>query len=257
LRAHYLPDYRVETDGKGDRELVLDEGTTSLTVPVGQVALVLVDTWALPGEPQNPGPIRSNQQRLLVACREAGVTVIHAPSPPVVDRYPQYHRLQQSVRQFMAAYDLRPRRQPPFFNWPPDNNPNWRETQSARQAGRAEQSDFLPPENREISPLLTPLPTEYVLHSHIEFRYVLWMERITTLLYAGGALNECLQHRDVGINALAGSDADRVPFTLIVAEDCCSAMAGVEFDADAAARATLEYLKFKLAFTTTIDEIEF
>ena len=76
-------------------------------------------------------------------------------------------------------------------------------------------------------------------------------------MYIGGALNECMQHRDAGINLLAGSDSRRIPITIVVMEDCSEAMASPQFSAETAAKAMLDYFKFKIAFTANSNELQF
>jgi hypothetical protein len=89
----------------------------------------------------------------------------------------------------------------------------------------------------------------------MEFRYVLWKERIKLLLYLGGALNECMQHRDTGINILAGTDSRRTPFTIVILEDCSTAMGSPEISSKMAAKVMLDYFKFKIAFTTNSKQL--
>jgi hypothetical protein len=91
----------------------------------------------------------------------------------------------------------------------------------------------------------------------MEFRYVLWKENINLLLYIGGALNECMQHRDTGINSLAGIDTRRVPITIVVLADCSSAMGSPKVDAETTAEMMLEYFKYKIAFVASSKDLRF
>ena len=110
---------------------------------------------------------------------------------------------------------------------------------------------------RDLSRCLLPLQKEYVLASHDEFRYVLWKKGIKLLLYAGGALNECLQHRDTAINFLAGMDSRRTGFTIVVLEDCSYSKSTPKLGAHDMALAMFEYFKCKITFTANSKDIIF
>lgn len=90
-----------------------------------------------------------------------------------------------------------------------------------------------------------------------EFCYVLWQHKIKLLLYAGGALNECMQHRDTAINFLAGSDSRRTGFTIVVLEDCSYAKSTPRLSEPDMAHAMLEYFKCKIAFAGNSKAISF
>lgn len=257
ILVQYLPKHRVESGADGKKHLISETGNAVLGVPVKEVALVLVDTWGGPDEPDEPDTIRRNQKGLLEECRKHGVTVIHAPNHPVVDKYAQYHHLRAEVESFVAQFRVAPQNPPPFLDWPLPNNKTWLQAQRIRSAGTAAAYELHPTSERDISRHLTPLSDEYVLSSHMEFRYVLWRERIKLLLYAGGALNECMQHRDTGINSLAGIDSTRVPITIVVLEDCSSAMASPKVDSDTHAEVMLDYFKFKIAFVANSEDLRF
>ncbi len=258
IPVRYLPSFRLETDEQGRKNAVAEEGNAILDVYADETALVLVDTWAGPNESSEPGnPILRNQKRLLNECRKHGVTIIHAPNHPVVDKYSQYHRLKEEVKDFARQFEIAPQNPAPFLKWPLPNNRVWRQAQKIRSVSKAPIYEVYPRSDRDISRHLTPLSNEYVLCSHMEFRYVMWKEKINVLLYIGGALNECMLQRNTGINALAGIDTKRVPVTIIVLEDCSIAMGGPEFDKKTAAKNMLDYFKYKIAFVSKSTDLQF
>jgi len=110
---------------------------------------------------------------------------------------------------------------------------------------------------RDISRFLKPLEDEFVLASHHEFRYVLWKRKVKLLLYVGGALNECMQHRDTGINRLAGSDNPRTAFTIVVLEDCSSSKRTPRSDPEEISQAMLDYFMCKIAFVSNSKDVAF
>ena len=231
------------------------DSESTFELPTSEVALVLVDTWnhSDPAEGQPPPQHTQNTQALLNACREHGITMIHAPNHPVVDKYPQYHTIKETVQDF---WPQDPPENPPLLDWPPKDNNIYKQAQKMR----SDASTPSPSSNRkerDISRFLLPLEDEYVLATHNEFRYVLWQHKIKLLLYVGGALNECMQHRDTAINLLAGTDSRRTGFTIVVLEDCCYAKSTPRLSETDMAHAMLEYFKCKIAFAGNSKHISF
>lgn len=217
--------------------------TDTFDVPVSDVALVLIDWWNYgdPKEGEDPPVAMGKTQAFLGRCRDAGMTIIHAPNHPVVDKYPQYEAIRDEVKAWLAE-------QPgtagtgPHLDWPDRDNDVYTKARAMRHVGAGSQDD------RDISRLLRPLPDEYVLATHDEFRYVLWQKGIKLLLYTGGALNECVQHRDTGINLLIGTDTRRTAFTVVFVEDCCTAIGSPKLSAEGMRVAMLEYFQRKIGF---------
>jgi hypothetical protein len=257
IPVEFLPSYEVEVDDDGKRRLVDQVGAAELCVPAEQVALVLMDTWGRPDEPPEPGPVRAPQQRVLAACRQHGVTIIYSPSRPVATKYSQYLRLQKEVKSYLKPFDLNPKNSPPFMRWPLRNNQLELAAKQIRADGRAAHHELLPRSELDISRHLKPLPDEYIVCTHPEFRYVLWKEGIQLLLYLGGALNECMLHRETGINMLAGTDNHGLPFTIVVLGDCSTASVSPEISKEEATKAMLDYYKRKIAFVADSTALEF
>lgn len=224
-------------------------------VPSHEVALVLVDTWNGddPEEGDEPPQYLKDAQAFLHACRAHGVSVIHAPNHPVVDKYSQYHKIKETVQDFMKDYPTKSET-PPFLSWPPQDSDVYRQ---ARQLRTAQPSAKHRMPERDISCFLTPLEDEFVLESYDEFRYVLWKQGVKLLLYVGGALNECMQHRDTGINRLAGMDRQRTAFTIVVLGDCSYAKVTPGLDVQVMAQAMLEYFKCKITFVAHSKDVVF
>ncbi|MFC1851217.1 hypothetical protein ACFL27_13560 [candidate division CSSED10-310 bacterium] len=257
IPVQYLPKYEIENDSEGNKHLKNIEGNSQFTIPVDEVALVLIDTWIERDESASSKTILQHQKEILEKCRKYGVTIIHTPNKPVVNKYPQYHVLRRTVREFLKEFNEQSHKPPPYLSWPSPTNEVWRKTQQIRKVGRAPYYELHPQIERDISRPLKPLEDEYVLHTYTEFRYVLWLQKINLLLYIGGTLNECMQHRDTGVNLLAGIDSRRVPITIVVLQDCSSAMSSPNFDAKMAAQAMLDYYKFKIAFTANSKDLRF
>lgn len=224
-----------------------------------EIALVLVDTWNSgdPEEGQEPSQSLKDTQAFLNTCRKHKVTIIHAPNHPVVDKYPQYHTIKETVQNYMANYPAKSET-PPHLDWPPrDNNVQTQAKTLRTNPPDIAQKNTQRMKKRDISRFLLPLENEYVLATHDEFRYVLWKKGIKLLLYVGGALNECMQHRDTGINFLMGMDSRQTPFTIVVLEDCSSAKPTPKLGERDMAHAMLEYFKCKITFVGNSKQITF
>jgi hypothetical protein len=83
-----------------------------LRIPAEQAALVLVDVW-------DTHPVASHLARtdeitrtcivpVVRAARQAGMTIVHAPSPPVAKKYAQWTRYAQAAQGEPAPADWPP-----------------------------------------------------------------------------------------------------------------------------------------------------
>jgi nicotinamidase-related amidase len=225
IPVRFLPDYDIERLSDGTVTKTLKYGRGTIETTSDKVALVLVDTWEYSSDPM-PEPVGhyKNIAALLDEARAHGVTIIHAPNHPVVDKYPQYHSLHREVDAFletslagdvvrMLPWTGEDRGYERIYGWPP---PEFRrEVDAMRQ--EAIQKHYLgrPSSERDIAWFLCPRENEFVVQSSDELRYVLWLRKIYLLLYAGGATNECILHRPTGVLNLVGSD-----YVIVLLGDC-------------------------------------
>ncbi len=190
-----------------------------MALPVEQTALVLVDLW-------NTHFIDSWIERAARVTREAivpaiemsrnaGLRVIHAPSPEV-------------ARQFRQA-SLNPPATVPErggADWPPSAFRN-REGEFEAYRGPRSQPPGIGPHWDPISDGLTVSPAvqvrdeDVVVASGAELHEVLAERNVLHLVYAGFATNWCVLGRDYGIRAMA-----RYGYNIVFLRDCT---AGVEF----------------------------
>ena len=191
-------------------------GCQTLQIPASQAALVLVDVWDI-------HPIASHLDRTnaitrtkiaptLDAARTAGVTVVHAPSPSVARKYPQWTRYADDA-------DLRP--SSAQADWPP---PEFRRREgSAAQFARpiepmvAAWTERL--EARRIVPEVEPRPNDFVVATGDQLHRLLKDRGILHLFYAGFATNICIPFRDYGMRAMR-----RRGYNLILLRDCTTAV---------------------------------
>ena len=95
IPVRFLPNLKLEKTDGGTPRMLNDYGRTVIEAPAGEVALVMVDVWNYndPSSEEELTGMAKKLKKILEKCRAHGVTVIHAPSHPVVDKYPQYHAL--------------------------------------------------------------------------------------------------------------------------------------------------------------------
>lgn len=236
-----------------------DFGFAKLRYRCDEVAFVLIDTWNTRDPPEGGTPTGTlkNTSDMLNTCREKGIAVIHAPSRPVVNKYKQYKKINKTVTELIASHTSRaidPNTD--YLRWPPLDY--FREAWTPRYDGRKPGwSNIDIKKDLDISRFLTPLDTEHVVFSFDEFRFVLWKERIRVILYAGSSLNECMLHRDAGLNHLAGVDTKVAPFVLVVLADCSDAFGTPFVDAVTTKHVILHYMGSKLAYISNSRDLIF
>ena len=188
-----------------------------MPLPVHQTALVLVDLW-------NVHFIESWIERaaqitteavvpVLDAARAAGVTIVHAPSPPVAAQYPQLER-------------HKPPDPSPPPTWPPTDFRNRIGDDAVYRGPRSQ-----PPgidvhweqlaADLAVSPAIEVRPEECVIATGTQLHEFLAAAQILHLLFAGFATNWCVLGRDYGIRSMA-----RYGYNIVLLRD---ATTGVEF----------------------------
>ncbi|HVJ67685.1 MAG TPA: isochorismatase family protein [Caulifigura sp.] len=214
-QLHLHPRYHRWHVDAGKEWLETNTGPAQLdwTIPIGQVGLVLVDVWS--GHYLKDTAARADEiveQRfvpLLAGCRKAGLTVIHAPSPPQAIGHPNH----------VAATDARPA--VARDNWPPA---------AFRSKAGPYQSYRRPMEPREpeirkvrdgltIHPRACPVGNEPVVATGDELHAVCKQKGVLFLLFAGFNTNACILVRDYGTLAMSQRG-----YEVVLLRDCTTGM---------------------------------
>lgn len=216
-----------------------------LSIPVEQTALVLVDVWSthyIDSWLQRATDVtRDRIVPLLQAAREAGVTVIHAPSPRVVE---SHHP------EFMPTPG--PSAEPP--TWPPSTFRGIYRSGEYADFGRDREPRLQEAIERyvtelKISNLVKPLPDELIIATGDQLHGLLAERRILHLIYAGFATNWCVIGRDYGIIAM-----NERGYNIVLVRD---ATTGVEFHDSVeeltATEIAIREVETKYAWSTTTD----
>ena len=203
--------------GKRCDEKTFRHATLNWRIPPQEAAVILVDCW-------DKHYIASHEERsrkitldrikpVLEACRTAGVTVVHAPSPPTAKHFPQWIRYAGEAEINGAGPTAAPA-------WPPQG---FRQRQG-KYAQFAKPKDpvldeWLKTHERLIIPEIAPIEDDFVIATGAQLHRLLTHKQILHLFYAGFAANMCVPFRDYGMRAMK----DR-GYNIILLRDCTSAI---------------------------------
>lgn len=172
-----------------------------VSMPPAQAALVLVDCW-------DRIIVESFQERaericeetirpVLGACRLAGIAVIHAPSPPVAEKFRQFWPPNAPGDEAPAAVETE--------DWPPadfaQRQGEWAHLQARRSGLHQEQLDRID-RDRSIHPAVLPQAGDYVIATGDQLHRLCKERGILYLFYVGFATNVCVPDRDYGLRAM-------------------------------------------------------
>ena len=173
-----------------------------VSIPPKQAALVLVDCWdriIVESFQERAGRICAETIRpVLAACRAAGITVVHAPSPPVAKEFRQFWPEPEAASE--AAPPL-----PAADAWPPpafaQRQGEWAGLQARRSGAHQAQLDRID-RDRSIHPAVVPRAGDFVIATGDQLHRLCRQRGILYLFYAGFATNICVLDRDYGLRAM-------------------------------------------------------
>lgn len=188
--------------------------TLDWTLPTSQAAIVVVDVWdrhyLRDTQARAEVIIRENLAPLLDACRQAGLLVIHAPSPPQATQHPNWKPLAAAGPARSTADD-----------WPP---PAFR-GKSGEYRAYARPAEPREPElaklraGLQIHPLVQPQGDEPVVATGAELHALCRERGIMFLFYVGFNTNACILVRDYGTLAMSQRG-----YEVILVRDCTTGM---------------------------------
>lgn len=183
-----------------------------MPLPLEQTALVLVDMWDnhfIESWLERAERItREMVVPVLAAARTVGLTVVHAPSPPVAEQFEQLKRHAPPVPSASPA-------------WPPAEFRSRQGEYAVFRGPRAQPPGIPNIDRLGMSPHIEVRDGEFVVATGEQLHVLLAERGILHLVYAGFATNWCILNRDYGMRAMAGRG-----YTMILLRE---ATAGVEF----------------------------
>jgi nicotinamidase-related amidase len=194
-------------------------------IPVAQAALVLVDVWdthVIASHAARSAQIaREFIAPAVVAAREAGIAVVHAPSPVQARRYPQWTR-------YATEADAQA---PAIRNWPEVETDEWPPAAFRRREGEYTQfrrpRPSLPDQGRNeraergIDPSVAPEPEDFVVATGEQLQRLCKDKGILHLFFAGFATNICVPFKDYAIRAFRARG-----YNCLLLRDCTTAIEG-------------------------------
>ena len=172
-----------------------------LKVPPEQAGIVLVDCWDIhitASHVERTSQIcRERIRPVLDACREIGVTVVHAPSPNVAHKFPQWLRYAGD-----SELSSQPQSAPA---WPPEDfakrKGEWAHLRADRTETWADEIEQIN-QDRYIDDSVFPQPDDFVIANGHQLHRLCAHRQILYLFYVGFATNLCIPHRDYGMIAM-------------------------------------------------------
>lgn len=219
LPAQY---YRMYDEARpyGCRETDYHHVHVTLPLPLDATALVLVDFWNMlycqSWIERADGIVRSACVPVLESARQLGMTIIHAPSPPVAAKYPQArHDARAGEAPEPITYGVRDAAWPPAAFADREGDYAGFRRDAAIPACYWEE----PYQAMRIHPLAEPLYGEFVIATGPQMHRLLAARKILHLVYMGFAANMCIQYRDYGVRAFSQRG-----YNTIFLRDCTTAV---------------------------------
>lgn len=196
---HYHFDF---ADGQAWHEANMRDMEITRRFRPEEMALVLVDCWdrhyLKSFLERTDVIIRERIVPLIRACHEAGIVVIHAPSPAQAKKYPQWLQFAGDDELFGLQNGQQPDWPPPAFR-----GRSGEYAQFAKQPGAVVQAwRVVEVDHRRIAPDVEPQEGEFVIATGRQLHRLLRHHKILHLLYAGFAANMCVMGRDYGMRAM-------------------------------------------------------
>ncbi len=190
------------------------------TLATNETALVVVDPWDrhyLNSYQERAAQVcRERIKPVIVACRDAGIAIVFAPTYWVARHYPQFTR-------YANDQDLTEPEPAPETDWPPKTF-RLREKEYSQFAlpttGKVAEIWREMQPQRRILVEIEPQPDDYVIANGDQLQRLLRHKGILHLLYAGFAANVCLSwYRDYSIMAM-----QKRGYNIILIRDCTAAL---------------------------------
>lgn len=228
--------------------LETNTGYSTLTwkIPVSQTALVLVDVWQRhylkDTEARGEAVINKKLVPLLASCRNAGMPVIHAPSPSVAAKHPNRVKLQSEDEPDTERE-----------KWPPEeflNSTGQYEPFAMPFEPREKERANLP--DLTFHPLIVPVKDEPVVATGEELHRYCSRNGILFLFFAGFNTNACILTRDYGTLQMGNRG-----YKIILIRDCTTGMESKETHSTLAQTSNaILFLEMFGHFTVTSDDIK-
>jgi nicotinamidase-related amidase len=215
LSLHVRPRYHRWHVDRGVEWLEANTGYAHLdwSIPLSQTALVLVDVWQRhylkDTEERGEQIIQDKLIPLVDTCRKYNMSIIHAPSPSVAKRHPNWVNLVDESETVQKRDE-----------WPPQEFRNLSGPYKKYQRPfepREEERQQLP--ELTFHPHIQPLNKEAVVATGEELHRLCKKEGILFLFFAGFNTNACIISRDYGTIQMSNRG-----YQVTLVRDCTTGM---------------------------------
>ena len=190
-------------------------------IPLSRAALVLVDVWdrhyLKDTEARAEEIIQQKIRPLLKASRQAGLEIIHAPSPDlsIANKHPAWVGL-------ISEEEIRGKRED---DWPPpefrQKSGPYKKYASPLEPREQERKELI--KGLRMHPDVQPEGDEVVVATGEELHRYCKQRRILFLFYLGFNTNACILHRDYGTLEMS-----KRGYEIIMVRDCTTGMESFE-----------------------------
>ena len=247
-KLHVKPRYHRWHVNEGAEWLELNTGHANLdwNIPVSQCALVLLDVLSRHylKEPTDRAEKIINEKYipLLKKCRESGMTVIHAPSPQVAIKHPNWVKL-ISDEELNPLPDAWPPREFRGLSGP------YKDFRRPFEPREVEIQAMVKP--HQFHPIAMPMEGEGVIATGEELHRYCKQKGILFLFFAGFNTNACMITRDYGALQM-----NTRGYQVSVLRDCTTGMENKETQAKLLqTNGALLFFEMFGQYTVTSDEI--
>ena len=239
LKVQYFQD--SPPAGRPYREEHFIRRHVQMELPVEQTALVLVDLWDnhfIESWLERADRItREAVVPVLERARQTGLTIVHAPSPPVAE---QFDQLKQHASPLPVAES----------DWPPAPFRRRQGAYASFRGPRAQPPGIPLIDALGMSPHIDVRDGEHVVATGDQLHDLLRANGLLHLVYVGFATNWCILNRDYGMRAMAQRG-----YNMILLRD---ATVGVEFPdtlaAEMATEMAIREVEQQLGFSAAKDD---
>ncbi len=227
IPLRYMPQFTNYDDEVPEAEWRRVERRAVFTTSL--CAFVIVDAWDthfMMGA-RTDAIIRKRIEPVVNVCRALGMPVIHAPSPPVAEKYPDHRFRPTPDGENRGIHPIATEIYDSFSGsadgWP-TRDMFLRTGEFAEYSLRTDpEAPFLPTETLyaryHIHPDLGPEKGDWVVADNIELDALLREKRKYHLFYAGFVSNGCIQERDYGVKFM-----QYLGYNPILLRDCTTAL---------------------------------
>ena len=220
----------------------------TLAIDPKEAALILLDIWKEGDNSFSKRAAEITLKKIVPAvnvARKAGIIIVHAPSPPVAKRHPQWIR-------FAGDEEVNPPK-PSSPDWPPPEfvERKGKYSEYSRKIYRGPQYFDSLIGFRDIADPVKPLPEDFVVTTGNHLHRLLKAQKILHLFYGGFYVNMCIQYRDYGMRAMGIERG----YNVILLRDCTTAIESHDtVDELSMTKASIQHIETLLGFSATSED---